>query len=225
MNAQKTALLLSGSPRGPKSTSEALGGYLLDRLGEKGLQVEKARIHPAMRSDKRREEMLAAVDRADLLILAFPLYVDSLPAPVIRALEAIAGHRRATESPKRAQLTAIVNCGFPEVIHNYTALSICRQFAKETGIEWAGGLAMGMGGMLDGKPPQEMGMFTGNLCKALDLSAAALAEGRTIPDEAVELMARPLIPSWLYRWIGNMSWKGIAKKYGSQNRLDDHPHR
>ena len=79
-----------------------------------------------MRTEERTGELLAAVDRADLVILAFPLYVDSLPYLVTQALEQIAARRAGETDIRRPLFLAIANCGFPEVRHNATALAICR---------------------------------------------------------------------------------------------------
>jgi hypothetical protein len=108
------ALLLVGSPKGPQSTTEMLGTYLAGRLQDRGLQVQKIRIHYALRTEKGMQSLFEAVDRTDILILAFPLYVDSLPAPVIRALELIAGRRKSIPGSVGAGMIAMVNCGFPE---------------------------------------------------------------------------------------------------------------
>jgi len=145
MNGQKRALLLVGSAKRPHSTSESLGRYLLGQLAGRGYETEALLIHRALKSDQGRGELLAAVERADLLLLAFPLYVDTLPALVIRALEAIAEHRRGGQGSGGGRLVAIANCGFPEASHNDTALAVCRRFAAEAGFEWAGGLALGGG--------------------------------------------------------------------------------
>ena len=225
MNAQKRALLLVGSPKGAnKSTSESLGTYLLDRLHERGLETENVRIHPSLKSDKSRENLLSTIDRSDILILAFPLYVDSLPAPVIRAMELIAAHRRAMENPKKPRLLAISNCGFPEAHHNDPALAICRRFAPESEIEWAGGLALGGGEIIQGLPLNKVGRVIRKVTKALDLTAAALAEGKSAPKEAMALMAKPLIPCWMYLLFAEMGWKRQARKYGVRRKLYDRPY-
>jgi hypothetical protein len=141
MSQKKQALLLIGSPRGFKSNSKLLGGYLLGKLGS-GYEAEELHIQAAMRSETARAQMLEKVSASDLLILALPLYIDSLPASVIAALELIAKQRK-DDSSKNQRMVAIVNSGFPEASQNNTALAICRRFAAEADIEWAGGLGLG----------------------------------------------------------------------------------
>lgn len=224
MNKPRHVLLLVGSPRGPRSTSESLGAYLLKKLQEYSLETEKVYIHPSLKTHENRANLLRAVDSPDLLILAFPLYVDSLPSPVIAALELIAEHWKTSKKPKSKKLLAIANNGFPEAHQNDTALAICRRFASEIGIEWVGGLALGGGEAIHGKPLDEAGGMVRNVKKALDLAAAALAEGKSVPKDAKVLMAKPLIFTLMYVWFGNRGWKRQAKKYGVQNNLFDRPY-
>ena len=228
-SSQERVLLLVGSAKRPRSTSESLGTYLCERLGERGFEAETLLLHRALKSDQGREDLLAAADRADVLVIAFPLYVDSLPYLVIRAMEVIAkhrkdAHRQAWGELKEQQLVAIANCGFPEARQNDTALAICRQFAREAGFEWAGDLALGGGEAISGQPLSKVKGMARNVIKALDLTATALAEGKPVPQEAVESMAKPITPAWMYALLGGIGWKRQAKKHGTQKKLHDRPY-
>ena len=227
MTPLKTALLLIGSakPAG-ESSSEALGAYLAQRLVEHGVQTATMHVARALRTEARTSELLEAVDRAGLLILAFPLYVDSLPYLATEALERIATHRQAQPSPSAsppASFLAIANCGFPEAAHNATALAICRQFADAAGFAWAGGLALGEGGAISGRPLPEAGGMAHNVTAALDLVAAALAAGRPAPEEALALMARPFIPTSAYMLMGDLGWLMQARRNRALTRLAARP--
>jgi hypothetical protein len=156
-------------------------------------------------------------------VLAFPLYIDSLPALVVRALEQIAArrHRRCDGAPQR--LMVIINCGFPEPHHNDTALRICRRFAAEAGFEWAGSLALGAGETIHGQALNDIRGMARNVIRSLDLAAEALGEGKPVPPKAVKLMAKPLIPRWAYLLFGSRFWKKAAKRHGVRDRLSDRP--
>lgn len=217
------AVLLVGSPRTQKSTSASLGGYLMEQLSARGIETEIVQIYTSFNSAERTRLALEKLDAADLVVLAFPLYVDSLPAPVIAALEKIAAHRACVKVTQN--FAAIANCGFPEAQHNDTALAICAQFAMQTGLTWLGSLALGGGeGLVHGAPLNEMDGRAIPLKKALDLAAEPLADGQPIPGSARDLMARPFIPNWLYRFLGGFGWKQQAKGYGVENRLQDRPY-
>jgi len=205
MNSQNSYLLLAGSPKKKPSTSESLGAHLLERLNKKGLQTETLNIHRSLKTGQGCNELLAAIDRTGTLILASPLYVDSLPAGVTKALEVIAKHRQTIKGPEGQRILAILNSGFPEVRHNETAIAICRCFARKTGIEWAGGLALGAGEVIAGGTLSSRGWIVRNVTRALDLTAKALAEGKPAPKEAITLMSKPLIPKNAEHWISYMT--------------------
>jgi hypothetical protein len=217
-------LLLIGSAKKPHSTSESLGTYLIERLREHGAETETILLPQSLWSDERRAELVAATDRADVIALAFPLYVDTLPYIVTKTLETIADHRRANASSKRQRFVAIVNCGFPEAQHCATAIEICEQFARETGLEWLGGLALGGGEAINGQPLRNLGGMMRHATTALDLTADAIAQDQPVPQRAIDLMGKPFIPKWLYVLIGEQGWKQRAKKFGVEKRLREKPY-
>ncbi len=212
------AVLLIGSPKGKNSASMALGKRLLAALSSRGITSETHIIRPALDSEEKTVAMGEAVEKADIVIFSFPLYVDQLPAPVIWALERIAERRKEITSTSRPWLIALVQSGLGETHHNQPAIEIMRRFADLTGFRWAGGLAMGMGGaMIGGKPGQRDRKLRNVFC-GLDLAAAELAEGWPIPDEAVSLLGRKLMPRWLYVIGGNFGWRQQARRHAKTKR-------
>jgi hypothetical protein len=229
MKAPKQALLLVGSPKPGESTSGSLGAYLFDDLEKRGVKTQTLHVTKAVRSDESIAELLAAVAAAELVVLSFPLYVDSLPAPAIRALELIAAERAGEEGARRAgsdgkAFVTICQSGFPELDHNEVAVEICRNFAQAAGFEWAGSLILPAGGMLNGQPLAKMKGMMRTAVKALDLSAEALAAGRPVPGEAVRLMAKMPIPALGYRFMANRGWHAQFKKRGEGESLKAQPY-
>jgi multimeric flavodoxin WrbA len=220
----RRALLLVGSPKTRKSASNSLGGYVFEHLSAQSIQTETIYLHTVLRSPVKMQALLDAVDAADLVTLAFPLYVDSLPAPVIEALERIAAHRQGRDPSHRQLFTAIANCGFPEAHHCTTALAICETFARQAGFEWAGALALGGGQMLNGTPLSEGGGQTIRIRQSLDLAAEALAKGHGIPQAAQDILGKPVVPDWAYRLMGGLGWIWAAKGYGALKQLKRRPY-
>jgi multimeric flavodoxin WrbA len=219
----RRAALLVGSPRTRKSTSASLGGYLFEQLNVRGIETQTIQIYTSLYSQERMKAMLGAIDRSDLVVLAFPLYVDSLPAPVTAVLEKIAAHRKENVAPIR--FAAIANCGFPEAHHNNTALAICAQFANQTGLTWMGALALGAGeGVVHGVPLNELDGRAIPLKRALDLAAEALTTVNPIPQTAKDLLAKPIIPAWMYTLSGRSGWRQAAKQYGMEKELKSQPY-
>jgi len=222
-NTRKVALLI-GSPRGESSTSSVLGNYLIKKLEEKSIKTEVLHIHSQLKSQKMKEQLLNKIKTTDLILLAFPLYVDTLPAPVIRIFELIAENINIEKQKKTQKLMVIVNCGFPEANHNKYALAICEQFALETGMQWIGGLSLGGGEAISGKPLDNLGGMVSNVKKSLDLVCESISKNEKISEKAIEYMAKPLIPSKrLYTFIGSISWRVQAFKNKVYRQLNDKP--
>jgi multimeric flavodoxin WrbA len=220
----RRALLLVGSPKTRKSASNSLGTYLFEQLAARSIETETVYLHLVLRSEEKSQALLESVDGADLVVLAFPVYVDSLPAPVIEALERIAAHRQGRPQSRPQLFTAIANCGFPEAAHTATPLAICKTFARQAGFAWAGGLALGGGGIVGDMPLVEGGGRTMLIRKVLDTAAEALAQGQPVPQAARDALARPMIPHWLYRLMAELGWWQIAGKYGTRRRLKQRPY-
>ena len=217
------AALLVGSPKGQSSTSNSLGTYLLEKLEQKGLSSEKVYINQCLGSEEKQAVLLRLVDSSDLIILAFPLYVDSLHSQVIKTLELIAEHEKGNLNLGKKKFVAVANSGFPEASHNNIALTVCRIFAKQVGYSWAGGLAMGGGGMIAGRPLDELGGMVRNQKKALEIAADALSQGEAIPEKAVALISKIGIPKWLYIWMGNRGWKQELKQQIATKEIYNKP--
>jgi multimeric flavodoxin WrbA len=224
----RRALLLVASPRGRKSTSHSLGRYLLEQLNISGFQTEMIQLYPALGSHKRTQSLLEAVATNDLIILAFPLYIDSLPGPVTHALELIAAQRSSFQpagEARRPAFAVIVNSGFPEAEQNQTALAICARFSHRAGFTWAGGLALGGGSsVVNGTPLNQLGWRGNSIRASLEITAGSLASGNPIPDEAVRLMAKRRIPKWMFLLMSPISWLLKARKYGAVHALWRRPY-
>lgn len=223
MNTPTKVLVLVGSPKA-RSTSASLGDHIIGLLRQRGLSTDALHITTILRTADGTRALLSASEGADIIVLAFPLYVDSLPSPLVRALELLTEHRRGMERPPRQRLLAISNCGFPEAKHNDTALAQCRIFCRDAGIEWIGGLGLGGGGMIGGLPLAKRGRAVRRVAASLELAADALATEKPLPEEAVSLMARPLVTSWLYLLVGHSGWRRQARKFGALKKIDDRPY-
>ncbi len=223
------ALLIVGSPKVKSpSTSAVLGEYLLAQLKQRGWSTESLRLRGNLLQGEGQTEFLAAVDRANLLLLVFPLYIDSLPFLMMKSLEVMAEHLSTTPQKHPKRLFAIANNGFPEVHHDAVALSICRQFAIDTGMVWSGGLALGAGlGLFNGQSIEETQrkvLPVKHVIQALDLASAALADGQIVNPEATKLMAKtpiPLIPFRLWRWLYIKVANRLMRQWAAANQVDD----
>lgn len=218
------ALLLLGSPR-QKSVSASLGGFLLDQLAGHGLAGDILPLTGLLEAQEGRARLVSAVASASVVVLAAPVYVDAPPAAVLRAMEFLAGAPLPPRPGGPRLLAAVVNCGFPEAAHTAICLDIYRLFARSAGFTWAGGLGVGGGGALHGKPLSATGGMGRHVRQGLELAAAALAHGAAIPPEARERMARPVVSRPLYLLVAQIGWLAQAWKRRTLFKLGNAPFR
>lgn len=219
---ERAVLLIGSAKRAGESTSEALGSYLMTKLNSYGVATSTFAVHRALRMPDRTAALLDAIDGCNVFVLAFPLYVDTLPSLATRALETIVARCSEPNGMHQPWFLAIANCGFPEAGHNDVALAICEQFAAAARMRWAGGLAVGAGGAIHGSAVNERGM-THNVARALDLTAAALATDQPAPQQAITLIRTPMMPVRLYTFMGNLGWHRMAQLNGVWRRLGNRP--
>jgi hypothetical protein len=217
------AFLLVGSPKGRKSTSYQLGSMLAEGIRKRGVAVSEEMVQEGLRSEDGTARLLDSVDAADLVIFAFPLYIDSLPAPLTRLLERIAERRARVAPAGSPRLAVVVQCGFPEAHQCGTAVEICRLFADRTRLRWAGALAMGMGGSVGGDPGKLPGGGK-NILDAIGMASESLANGGAIPEAATALFAKPLMPRWTYTMVGNLGWRMDLRKNKARRPLTYRPY-
>jgi multimeric flavodoxin WrbA len=208
----RTAAILVGSAKiKGTSVSENLARACALRLQAEGVTSE---LHFATDfvHDRKGAATADAIARADLFVLATPLYVDALPALVVHAFDQIA---RARAGATAGRFTMIVNCGFPEPEHTRTALRIARHFCARAAYHWAGGLPLGGGGAIQpGTPLDEQHGPAEHVRRALDAAMPALARGDDVPEDARAQMIRSPLPDIAYRVIGDLGWRYQAYRNG-----------
>lgn len=222
----RNALLIVGSPKiKHRSTSSILGEYLIEIMKSGGWKTEVLTLKGSLNREKGQVELCSAVDRSDLIILAFPLYIDALPYLVTKAFEVIARHKNTLRVKKPQSIFTIINNGFPEFHQNALALAICRFFADQCGISWAGALAMGAGEAIGGEQEltktKRSGPPVKHIIEALDKAGADLAKGSAVSLNVQSLISKtpiPIVPFGIWRWIftklGGQGWKQQAIENG-----------
>ena len=93
-----------------------------------------------------------------------------------------------------------------------------------SGFDWAGGLALGAGEGIAGRNLSEVKGLARNVIKSLDLTIEALADGKPVSQKAIDLMAKPLMPKWLYFIGGHSRWKRESKEHGVRDKILSRPY-
>jgi hypothetical protein len=200
-------LLVNGSPRQKAGSSEIIARALRGKLGA---AHEYRTVFTA--SEERAD---AACAESDLIVFAFPLYIDSLPFGLIRWL---CDFRRVlTESGHGATpVYAIANCGFYEGEQNKTALDIMRNFCEATGLAWKGGIGIGTGEMIrETESIPENIWIKRPVWAAIDeLARAASASLRGEASSFGNRYVHHAFPRFLFKFAAESGWKRMLKKNG-----------
>lgn len=209
---------INGSPKGEASNSREVISILQKMLDA---ETEWTVVTQIAEDRKRNDNVLPSIFESDVLLITFPLYVDGLPASLMRLMERYAAHvqaqdraRGAGSGSKRQRVFAVANCGFYEGVQNECALKMIAHFCEDTGLAWCGGAGFGTGEMIRELKtvPPEAGIrkpITGSL-KAI---ADAIAEG---PGGKLEknIYAQHAFPWLAYKLCAEAGWRAQAKKNG-----------
>lgn len=198
--------VLQVSPRPPGvSTSQAIWAYLKPLLEGGDADVQVVAATDFVRGGALAQAAEQRCADADLLLVIGPLYWDSLPYPGLLALEHIHAERQKS-GLRPARLMAVMSCGFAEPEQFRFAFGLLREFAREAGYTWAGGLPVGGGGAINGRALERLGALTRPLRQAIDMGVPALLAGGVLPDAACTAAAVQTTPGALYRFFGWWGW-------------------
>ena len=201
----KTAII-NGSPKAAAGVSTRIIEQMKKLLGERTETYHAAQLVHT----ETPQEATAGMMEADILLIVFPLYVDSLPSPLIELLtrlESAACHGTAIPS-----VYAIANAGF-ESTQTTPALEMIEHFACRAKLPWGYGAGIGLGGMLYSVGDNwEKGLASG-IHNVLRDMAAAIKEKRSGRNVFVE----PKFPRFLYRAAANFNFWLRARRNGAGN--------
>jgi hypothetical protein len=222
------ALLLMGSPRGRKSSSNTICIYLQELFKKNGFESpDPIVLRNLVTNEEKMNDMLVEIEKADIIVLVAPLYDDTSPAIVVKTMEAMA-RNNIKYTDKR--FFPIINCGLAEPFHiTEVAIPIYHKFASTLGLQWVGSLAFGSGEGIqgkDGKLLHESGGFGKRAMKALDRVVDAFVSKNDFGDEAIEIFSLKIYYNRVMRkfmvWANNRSWKKAALKNGG--KVDARPY-
>ena len=126
-------LILNGSPRAPRSNSKGYASLFAACWKGEAVYLEAAGIDPGALS--------AALEGARQLLLVFPLYVDALPVPLMRTLQAL----EKAPPRNRPTVSVLINCGFLEPHQNDAAVEMVQLFCRRNGYPFGSVLKIGGG--------------------------------------------------------------------------------
>ena len=201
--------LINGSPKAKNSASE----YVLKSI-KSLLPVEYEIVENHCRVSKLSNPDLEQIAECDVLVFAFPLYVDGLPSHLINCLYQMETFFK-TKPTRKMTVYALVNCGFYEGHQNIIALEIMKNWCEKAKLNWGQGIGIGGGGMLpmlegapDGQGPKK------NFSKALNTIASNISTDTA----ADNIFISPNFPRFAYKLGAEIGWRQQIKRNGLKRK-------
>ena len=126
-------MIINGSPRAPRSNSKRLIALFAGFWGPDFLKYSAA--------EQKAQALFPEMENCSDVLLVFPLYVDGIPAPLLRLLEAM--ERYAFR--KKPTVHVVLNCGFLEAEQNQIASDQIRLFCRQNAFPFGSVLWIGAG--------------------------------------------------------------------------------
>lgn len=202
--------MVNGSPKLGKSNS----GFLLKTL-ESLINAESEIIHYKMHKAPLTAEQYLELCQMDMLVFAFPLYIDGIPSHLFRMLIELEKHMK-TERKGDIYVYAMVNNGFFEGKQTHIAIEILQNWCLRAGLQFGQAIGHGAGEMLGmndsiplGRGPlKNLGMAINSLANSINTKA----EGETI-------LVSPNFPRFAWQFAGtHFFWRTTAKKNGLKKK-------
>lgn len=132
--------IINGSPKQGKNTSEILIKYLSYKISNGNfIEIYNTNKKPL------EQKQLENIADSDVLVFTFPLYIDSIPAHLLRLLTDI--DKRKVLS-KNTIIYCIINNGFFEGKQNHIAIEQMKNWCFSVGATWGQAIGIGAGEML-----------------------------------------------------------------------------
>lgn len=189
--------LISGSPKFNLSNSMYFLNIVKDKLKECNIHELK---------NNKYEEVINDINNNDVLVLAFPLYVDSPTSVVLKFFDYIIDNKISLNNKL---VYVIINCGFREGEQNLTALNIVKRWCEKAGVTYSGALLIGAGEVVGKK---EYKFLSKNVMKELNNFIKKIKSNQNVGDIITTM---DLLNNRMYCYIANLSWD----KKGKRNNL------
>lgn len=205
-------LALNASPRGRRSNSGIILGWLLEGWNE-------AQGGPLSRLDlsQGREAALEGILQAEAILIVFPLYTDFVPGILKEVFDSLA--LLPPGSLEGKCLACVVHSGFPESAQSEGTAAWLERAAARLGLGFAGCLIKAGSEGFQSMPPQ----MTAKTAARFREAGAVLATAGHFPEDLGAKLAHPRllgpVSRLAFRLIGltgltNFYWDSQLKRHG-----------
>lgn len=199
--------IINGSPKLGASTSGLMIEYFVPLIRDNEIT-----IYNICKKDLT-EAQFTDLQNSEVLIFAFPLYIDSIPAHLLRFLIELEKQGFTNNS---ATVYCIINNGFFEGKQNHVAFSIMKNWCKTVGLKWGQAVGLGAGEMLPFLQDIPLGHGPNkNMGKAFE----ELACNIMALESGMNLFVSPNFPRFLWKICASLYvWYPRAKKNGLKRK-------
>lgn len=199
--------MINGSPKTSKSISELLIEYLMPLI--KGNEIITYNVCKIDFS----EMQFSHIQSSDVLIFAFPLYVDSINSHLLRFL--IEFENRGVCNNK-STVYCMINNGFYEGWQNRVAADIMKNWCKALGLTYGQTLGVGAGEMLPFLKDVPLGHGPN---KNIGIALQELSRNILSQNQGKDLFISPNLPRFLWKIASSFCfWYPKAKKNGLKRK-------
>ena len=186
--------LISGSPKPINSNSS----YFLKIISS---NIDEYKVFE-LKND-RYDGILESIENSDVIVFAFPLYVDSPPSITLSFLDYIIDKKIEL---KNKYVYTIINCGFREGEQNITALNIIKRWCNKVGCIYRGSIMIGAGEIVGKAKYKFISKSALNKLKEFSNTIKLKEKGKDL------VTTMDLLNNKLYCYIANLSWSKKGKK-------------
>ncbi|MDR3356920.1 MAG: NAD(P)H-dependent oxidoreductase [Spirochaetaceae bacterium] len=154
-------------------------------------------------------EMYKEIMAGEVLVLGFPLYVDSIPSNMLKMLIELEEYIKK-EDVQDIMVYTIINNGFYEGRQTHIAFEIIQNWCERAGVKFCGGIGQGAGEMIGAtkNTPINKGPFN-NLGREL----ALLVKTIELKEPFWIKYLSPCFPRFLWRFMAKHTfWHSLAYK-------------
>ncbi|MDF2803084.1 MAG: hypothetical protein K0S61_2987 [Anaerocolumna sp.] len=202
-------LIINASPKIAENNSGYFINEIKSMIGSSHKISEVRIINPNLNN-----ELIQAISSCNTIIIAFPLYVDSIPSHLTNVLTQLSMEvQSVNQNPIR--VFGVVNCGFYEAHQTHIALQILKNWCYKSGFKWCQGIGIGAGEMYGQikKVPLGHGPKK-SLGKALTTLTDNILDGK----EAENMYISPDFPRILFKLMADSHWNSLAKSFGNKKK-------
>ena len=202
--------LINGSPKIKNSASACLLNDLRTFFEQDNNKIYEYHFRKPQLNTKEMEELT----ECNVLVFAFPLYVDGIPSHLLNCLIQMEKFF-STIKEKNIIVYSLVNCGFYEGHQNAIAIEIMKNWCEKSELKWGQGIGIGAGGVITSVKDIPIGHGPK---KSLGVELEKLANNVLRHSSGDDIFITANLPRIMYKFAAEMGWRKSIKANGLRRK-------